>query len=79
MFQHYALSSYALTCALLSTPSPTSNMYLGGPQGSFLLCAIFGAAACSSPPKQHLTESKILQILFAGDLWPTQLYKFIKL
>ena len=37
MFQHCALSSYALTC-------------LGGPQGFFFLCAVFGTKSCSSCP-----------------------------
>ena len=45
---------------------------LGGPQRSLFPCAIFGTRNCSDCPDKYLTIHKtILQILFAGDLWPT--------
>ena len=37
----------------------------------WLSCRLVGLAAnCSGSPKRYLTKSQILQILFAGDLWP---------
>ena len=43
-----------------------------GPLGSFFLFAVFGTDTCSNPGQSGLTKSQILQILFAGDLRPTQ-------
>ena len=45
---------------------------LGGPQESFFLCAVSGTGDCTPRPSKCLTKHNILQILFAGDLWPTQ-------
>ena len=50
----------------------TSTMFPFGPQGSFFLCAVCCTKSCSYCPNKCLTQSKVLQILFAGDLWPTQ-------
>ena len=35
--------------------------------------AVFGTKHCSNCPQQYLTKSQVLQILFAGDLRPTQM------
>ena len=64
------------TRACLSSTESYKQMILGGPLGCLFLSAVFGARNCSicvlSSGQSRLTKSKVLQILFAGDLWPTQ-------
>ena len=60
-------------CLLALVSLSQCHVWLGGPQGSFFLCAVFGTKNCSNCPYTCLTKSQILQTLFAGDLWTTRL------